>query len=174
MASETRARRIRKLVEECRAVGETAAGARSWEEEFETSVQDFAVATILKIDLLEKCTLCRKFVMSGHLQSGRHRQALRESSTLDFFAGLVEGIRALGKLTRTGLEVAIIGRLCRDLWGSRLDHLPERAKDKISSVGHLTDPPMRPQFFTSDMVFELGMATYCGSGKYTDDDVVLF
>jgi len=140
MALEKRARRIRKLVEECRAVGETAAGARPRGEEFETSVQDFAAATILKIDLLEKCTLCQKFVTPDHLQSGRHRQALRLSSELDFFAGLVEGIRALGKLTRTGPEITHTRRLCRGQWGSRLDRLPERAKDKISAVGHFTDP----------------------------------
>jgi hypothetical protein len=29
-------------------------------------------------------------------------------------------------------------------------------------------------YHTSDIVFELGMATYSGSGKYTDDDVVVF
>ena len=42
------------------------------------------------------------------------------------------------------------------------------------SAGGFKDPRRRLQLFTSDMVFELGMATYCGSGKYTDDDVVLF
>ena len=65
-------------------------------------------------------------------------------------------------------------RRCRDFWGSRLEHLRKRARDKVIEVGHFTDPHRRSHFFTSDMVFELGLATYYGCGKYTDDDVVLF
>ena len=66
-------------------------------------------------------------------------------------------------------------RRCRDFWCSRLEHLPRRAREKLIKVGHFTEQRGRSYFFhASDIVFELGMATYSGSGKYTDDDVVVF
>jgi hypothetical protein len=53
--------------------------------------------------------------------------------------------------------------------------LPRRARDKLIKVGHFTEHRGRSYFYhASDIVFELGMATYSGSGKYTDDDVVVF
>jgi hypothetical protein len=84
MALERRPRGIRKLVEESRAAEETAAGSRTWAEEFETSVQAFMSATTLKMNLLEKCTLCRRGLTPEHLQSGRHIQKLTLSAELDF------------------------------------------------------------------------------------------
>ena len=99
MALERRPLGIRKRVEESRAAEETAAGSRTWDEEFETSVQEFMSATTLKINLLDKCTLCRRFLTPQHLQSGRHIQKLTLSAELDCVAGPVEGIRVLGELS---------------------------------------------------------------------------
>jgi hypothetical protein len=175
MALERRPRGIRKLVEESRAAEETAAGSRTWAEEFETSVQAFRSATALKINLLDKCTLCRRFLTPQHLQSGRHIQKLIVSAELDLFAGPVERIRVLGELMATSPEMTPTRRRCRDFWGSRLEHSPRRARDKLIKVGHFTEQRGRSYVYhSSDIVFELGMATYSGSGKYTDDDVVVF
>ena len=49
--------RIIKLIEECRVAEETAAGARSWEEEREILLIAFEDATTVIVALLEKCTL---------------------------------------------------------------------------------------------------------------------
>ena len=87
----------------------------------------------------------------------------------------MEGTRVLGELMATALGMTLTRRRCRDFWGSRLEHLPRRARDTLSKVGHFTEQRGRSYFYhTSDIVFELGMATYSGSGKYTDDDVVVF
>ena len=53
--------------------------------------------------------------------------------------------------------------------------MPQRAKEKLIKVGQFKEHRGRSHFYRgSDIVFELGMATYSGSGKYTDDDVVVF
>ena len=87
----------------------------------------------------------------------------------------MEGIRVLGELMATAPGMTLTRRRCRDFWGSRLEHLPRRARNKLIEVPHFKEHCGRSFFYhTSDIVFELGMATYSGSGKYTDDDVVVF
>ena len=83
MALERRPRGIRKLVEESRAAEETAAGSRTWDEDFETSVEAFIVRHHFEDEFAGKCTLCRRGLTPEHLQSGRHIQKLRLSAELD-------------------------------------------------------------------------------------------
>jgi hypothetical protein len=55
-----------------------------------------------------------------------------------------------------------------------LDQLPSRAREKLIEVGHFTEHRGRSYVYHNDIVFELGMATYSGSGKYTSDDDAVF
>ena len=108
-----------------------------------------------------RCRICQKWATEGHLKSSEHVKRIEEDALGTLMGGEAKTTRRFNGDRCTGV---LTKKLMFEFWGDALANLPKAASEVHAREGvfYNEKKPIKP----SDVVYELGVVSYPGQGKY--------
>ena len=116
---------------------------------------------IQMVDGEPRCMICQKCATEGHLKSSEHVRRIEEDALGTLLGGEAQTPRRFNGDMCTGV---LTKKLMLDFWGDALTNLPKAAMEVHARVGVFYNK--KKEILPSDAVYELGVVSYPGQGKY--------
>ena len=108
-----------------------------------------------------RCRICQKWATEGHLKSSEHVKRIEEDALGTLMGGEAKTTRRFNGDMCTGV---LTKKLMYEFWGDALANLPKAASEIHAKVGVFYNE--KKQIKPKDAVYELGVVSYPGQGKY--------